>query len=330
MITRRNLLPAIILLLAAACQPTLVTQEPLPTLMVLPTLAPTAPPTQTPRPIPTVNFTASPTAIFTSTPITVTPTFTPSRTLLPPTLAPPTVTLTLTPRKELPEAFVYGHSVEGRDLYARRFGTGPQVIMLVGGIHTGFETNTVTLINELIAHFERSPQDVLPDVMLVLIPAANPDGLQHGIVAGGRVNANGVDLNRNWDCDWSADAVWQDRTVDPGPQPFSEPESQALASLILDMQPAVVLFYHAAARGVFAGDCNGRSVSQAMAEVLGEATGYPYDAPFTDYSVTGTESNWVDGQGIPSADVELTTSNNTDFVRNLNGVMALQHWLVDN
>jgi len=154
---------------------------------------------------------------------------------------------TSTPRRDLPDAFVYGKSVEGRDLYARRFGTGDKLLMLVGGIHTGFEANTVTLVNQLIAHFERNPHDVLPGIMLVMIPSANPDGLERGRTIKGRFNANGVDLNRNWDCDWSAEAVWKEQTVDPGTYPFSEPETQALASLILDTRPAAVLFYHAAA-----------------------------------------------------------------------------------
>lgn len=199
--------------------------------------------------------------------------------------------------------------------------------MLVGGIHTGFEANTVMLVNQMIDHFETHPQDVLPGVILVLIPTANPDGLARGRTVDGRFNAHGIDLNRNWGCDWSATAVWHDQTVNPGPLAFSEPESQALAALIHDLRPNVVLFYHAAARGVFAGDCHGSSVSMPMAEVLGKATGYPYGAPFTNYAVTGTASNWVDGLGIPSADVELATADDTELVRNLNGVMALQHWL---
>jgi predicted deacylase len=238
-----------------------------------------------------------------------------------------TPTLTPTPRRDLPDAFVFGKSVEGRDLYARRFGKGDKVIFLVGGVHTGYEANTVTLVNELIDHFAATPGDVLPGVMLVLIPAVNPDGLTRGRDATGRFNANGVDLNRNWNCEWSSQAVWQQHQVDPGPHPFSEPETQALGALILDVRPSVVLFYHSAARGVFAGDCNGSSVSDTLAEVLGKATGYPYGEAFSKYVVTGTESNWVDAQGIPSADVELATTTDDEFIRNLYGVMAVQCWL---
>ncbi len=223
--------------------------------------------------------------------------------------------------------FEVGRSVEGRAITARRFGAGPRALLLVGGIHGGWEANTVTLIEELIAHFEANPADVLPGMALVLLPAANPDGLARGRSAEGRFNANGVDLNRNWGCNWSAQAVWRDQPVSAGPRPFSEPETQALAALVRQLQPAAVLFYHSAASGVFAGRCNGDHGSALLAQVLGEAAGYSYGQPFSAYRVTGTAPSWVDGQGIPAADVELQSSSDSEFARNLAGVMALQRWL---
>jgi len=65
-----------------------------------------------------------------------------------------------------------------------------------------------------------------------------------------------------------------------------------------------------------------------MAAVLGNATGYSYGMPFTDYTVTGAAPNWVDRLGIPAADVELATADFTEFERNWRGIMALQCWLV--
>jgi predicted deacylase len=287
-------------------------------------------PTATNTATPTLTATASPTITLSAT-ITDTPTTTPSLTITPAPTIPETLTPTsaptVTPRPPLPPTFSYGKSVQGRDLLARTFGSGQHMIMVVGGIHTGYEANTVTLVNELVSHFERAPGDVLPGVTLVLIPLANPDGLQQGRDAAGRFNANGVDLNRNWDCEWSPDAVWQHRNVDPGSEPFSEPESIALAALIYQMRPSAVLFYHAAARGVFAGSCDGTTYSEEMAAILGEATGYPYGSEFDKYAVTGAEANWVDSLGIPSADVELATTTESEFIRNLNGIRALQCWL---
>jgi hypothetical protein len=228
-------------------------------------------------------------------------------------------------------ATTIGYSVEGRAIIARRFGEGPRVLLLVGGIHGGWEANTVALVNELIAHFESHPEDVLPGTSLVLIPAANPDGLPRGRTSEGRFNANGVDLNRNWSCGWAAVAVWRNQRVNPGITAFSEPETQALAEYIRELRPAAALFYHSAANGVYAGDCENQAIaadSQALSAVLGEASGYGYGQPFTAYPVTGTAASWVDGQGIPSADVELQTWTETEFEHNLRGIMAVQAWLL--
>ena len=228
------------------------------------------------------------------------------------------------------QAITIGYSVEGRAIIARRFGEGSRVLLLVGGMHGGWEANTVALMNELIAHFETRPEDVLPGMAVVLIPAINPDGLLRGRIPEGRFNANGVDLNRNWSCGWSAEAVWRNQRVNPGVTAFSEPETLALAEYIRGLQPAGVLFYHSAANGVYAGDCDSEIIpadSQAMSAILGEAAGYDYGQPFTAYPVTGTAASWVDGQGIPSADVELQTSTDAEFERNLRGIMAVQRWL---
>jgi hypothetical protein len=227
----------------------------------------------------------------------------------------------------LPDVFGYGQSVEGRTLTAHKIGNGLLVIMLVGGIHGGYEANTITLIDQFIIHFNNNPLDVLPNITLILVPSANPDGATYGRSLTGRFNANGVDLNRNWDCDWSSEAFFRDTPVYAGDSPFSEPESVALAALINDIRPSVVLFYHSAANGVYAGDCESGGVSAPMTEILGRATGYPYGVEFTDYVVNGTASSWVDGLGIPSADVELSSADLTEFSRNLDGVKALQCWL---
>jgi protein MpaA len=202
------------------------------------------------------------------------------------------------------------------------------MLMLVGGIHGGWESNTVTLVEALIAHFEANPDQVLPGLSLLLVPALNPDGAALGGTLAGRFNANGVDLNRNWGCEWEATAYFRDDEVDPGSEPFSEPETTALAALINDFRPAAVLFYHSAANGIFGGRCGDESHSGAMVTVLGEATGYEYGADFTSYPVSGTAPTWVDSLGIPAADVELASASATEFERNLRGVLALQCWLV--
>jgi hypothetical protein len=216
--------------------------------------------------------------------------------------------------------------VQGRDLIAQRIGTGEAVLLLVGGVHAGYESNTVRLMDEMIAHYQARPAEVLPGVTLLIVPALNVDGLAQGERLRGRWNANGVDLNRNWGCGWSAQAEYFGGQANPGPAAFSEPETQALGALIELVRPRAALFYHAAARGVFAGNCQG-DVSAGLARVYGEAVGYPFEAVFSAYQVTGSAPAWLDSIGIPAADVELASSDQTELLRHLRGVQAVQAWL---
>ena len=223
--------------------------------------------------------------------------------------------------------FTFGTSAEGRELRGVRIGTGSRILMLVGAVHGGFETNTSALIEQLAAHFRDHRADLLPDVSLILIPSLNPDGVSRGRVLEGRFNANAVDLNRNWGCGWEPVAYFRDQVVGAGDAPFSEPETAALSVLIQSVEPSAVLFYHAAADGVFAGDCGGDAGSAALSEAYGRAAEYGYEDGFSRYPVTGTGPSWVNSIGIPSADVELASATDPEFDRNLRGVMAVQWWL---
>jgi len=314
----------LVLLVLIGCQPqetSLPTRARLPTSIsptrtAAPDLFSTIPPTHTASPTVTQTVTTSPSPIATID-VVVENSTTPTQTL--PSTATP-----------LPTIFTFGRSAGGRELVGYRLGTGSEVLMIVGGIHTGFEANTVTLVEELQAHFTETPGDIQPEITLILIPVLNVDGLEYGRALRGRFNGNGVDLNRNWGCDWSAEAFFQDGTVNSGSEPFSEPETQALGSLIQRTRPATVIFYHAAANGVFAGNCpEGNAVSEDVARIYGQATGYPYEGEFGDYEVTGSAPAWINSLGIPALDVELATADGTEFSRNLNAILAVQRWIIN-
>ena len=83
------------------------------------------------------------------------------------------------------------------------------------------------------------------------IPVLNPDGLLARRPT--RVNARGVDLNRNFDTPgWEHDAPrhWEKRTRKdprrwPGTAPLSEPESQFLHAQMDEFRPQLVVSIHA-------------------------------------------------------------------------------------
>lgn len=232
---------------------------------------------------------------------------------------------------------ILGFSAGGRAIELFSFGEGPHHVVFVGGIHGGFEWNSVLLAHEVIDYFNAYREDIPAGVTIDIIPVANPDGLFR--VTGsagrfapdwvtepsqpGRFNDNGVDLNRNWDCDWSPTARWAGRAVDPGSAPFSEPETRALRDYLLDLSPRAVIFWHSMANLVAPGSCGGNGAgSDQLAAVYGEAAGYPV-GPFTSYEVTGDASTWAAAQGIPAITVELATKDSSESGRNLAGVFAV-------
>lgn len=136
---------------------------------------------------------------------------------------------------------VYGRSVEGRDLVAVELpGDGP-VVMVTAGIH-GLEFIGV---HTALAVLRAGP---LRGARLRVCPVLNPDAYMATHEGHRRrINANGVDLNRNFPLPWSARpsplgflGAGSDRPGDltyRGAGPLSEPETRALAALVAELQP---------------------------------------------------------------------------------------------
>jgi murein tripeptide amidase MpaA len=231
-----------------------------------------------------------------------------------------------------------GYSVEGRPINAHKFKNGPRKIIIVGGIHGGYEWNSILLAHSAIKYFEAHPEQVPDEVSLTIIRSANPDG--QALVTGavdlftpsdditdtffGRFNANGVDLNRNWGCEWRPTALWRNEPVNPGESAFSEPETMALHDFFLRKQPEVVIFLHSAANGVFASGCpDTHGPSLELAQLYGDAAGYPVNDGFSAYPITGDAGDWLTTMNIPSFSVELINHQNPELDRNLAGMLAI-------
>ncbi len=231
-----------------------------------------------------------------------------------------------------------GMSAGGRPIDSYRFGFGRDVVVMVGGIHGGYEWNTILLAYEMIDYFLVNPDQIPANISLYIIPSANPDG--QFFVTGvdgrftpedvsaetevGRFNANQVDLNRNWACGWQQEALWGNTLVSGGTVPFSEPETAALRAFFLREKPVGVVFWHSKADGLYVGSCEETFLpSRDVAERYGRASGYEVFGAFTAYPVSGDASDWLATQNIPSFTVELATHTLTDFPENLAGVLAL-------
>ena len=226
------------------------------------------------------------------------------------------------------EPFRYGTSHDGRPLLAYRCGDGPSVRAIIGGIHGGYEWNTVTLVDEMLKYLQERPNLVPENVTLYIIPCANPDGYAAGTDrVYGRMNGNGVDLNRNWDYEWQPTATHGTRPVKAGDSPFSEPETAALRDLILDRGVEAAILYHSAMARIFHGMETAKSATYELAVAVSEGTGYPVAASVPGQITTGDAVDWMSAQGLAGVEVELTTHQGIEWARNLRGLKALLTWL---
>lgn len=241
-----------------------------------------------------------------------------------------------------------GTSVDGRDITAYHYGLGEKEVLFIGGIHAGYSPNTVLVAYELMDYLESNPSAVPQDVRVTVIPVLNPDGLykvtgKEGritradipatVEAGipGRFNANTVDLNRNFDCDWKSTGVWQSRSVSGGSSAFSEPESTAIRAYVDTSTPVGVVAWYAAAGGVFSSNCyNGvLPETKALTNLYAKAAGYQAYEEFNFYEISGDMMNWFASERIPAISVLLTDHRSSEWTKNKAGIDALLKYFAE-
>ena len=261
-------------------------------------------------------------------------------------------TTAATPAPVIKEQEVIGQSVEDRDITAyhclpkQAGGSGSKELLFLAGIHGGYEWNTALLANQLIAYLKQHPDAVPSGVVVTVIPTLNPDGLAKvtsdsvGFSASditasqatqvtGRFNANDVDLNRNFDCDWKASGTWQSKTVSGGGEAFSEPESQALKAYVESHSITAAVVWYSSAGGVFSSNCHGGVLPETstLNDLFANASGYKAYDSFDFYAITGDAVNWLAKQKIPAISVLLTTHSDPEWSKNLKGIEAvLEHY----
>jgi len=237
---------------------------------------------------------------------------------------------------------VLGTSVGGSPITAYHFGEGETELLFVGGIHGGYEWNTALVAYEFLDYLKANPTAVPKDLKVTIIPVLNPDGLKkvtgtadkftpadvsksNEVVVSGRFNANNVDLNRNFDCDWQAEGKWQNKTVSGGSSAFSEPESIAMKNYIEAKKPEAVVVWYSSAGGVFASNCHNGVLPETtkILNAYASASGYPAYKEFDFYEITGDMVNWLASKNVPAISVLLTDHTNTEWVKNKKGIEAL-------
>jgi predicted deacylase len=241
---------------------------------------------------------------------------------------------------------IIGTSVEGRNIESYTYGTGGKRLVFVGGIHGGYEWNSVLLAYQFIDYLNQNSGIVPGSLTVTIIPDANPDGVfvvtgrvgrftiadvatSTKILASGRFNADGVDLNRNFDCKWKPTSTWQSKTVSAGKAVFSEPEAAAIKNFVLqnniNNNIEAFIFFHSQSGSVYASQCNDGILPETLGimNTYAKAAGYSPVKTFDAYATSGAADDWLASINIPAITVELKTHDTVEWERNLAGIKAL-------
>ena len=170
------------------------------------------------------------------------------------------------------------------------------MMLIFAAIH-GEEPETTYALSRALWQLADPPEHC------ALVLAANPDG----VIRGTRGNAHGVDLNRNFPSkDWQAKPVTHRSTIEDksdvllntGDGPGSEPETQALLALILELRPRAVVALHAPLACI--DDANGSALGQRLAQ----RTGMPL-VKDVGYPTPGSFGSWGQDNGVPVVTYEF-------------------------
>jgi Predicted deacylase len=221
--------------------------------------------------------------------------------------------------------------------------TTSQRILIIGGIHGGYEWNTAILAWQLINYLEQNPNILPKNISVSIVPNLNPDALFPVILKEGRLsltdlpemgleeqkkyrfNKNEVDLNRNFACNWNEISSWQGRKVSGGTEAFSEPESKAIRDYILSWQPNAVLVLHSASGLIYASACNGEIMPETseIMNLYADTVNYGKQDEFDSYAISGAIEDWLASIQIPALTVELKNHIDVEWETHLQAFLKI-------
>lgn len=227
------------------------------------------------------------------------------------------------------EVDVFGKSVFGQKLYYAKKICDKNLpwVLIVGGMHAREHLST-----NFVCHLMKKCKRKKFPFNLCFVPLCNPDGAQlctfgtKGLppclreklqeINGGKdfslykANANGVDLNNNWDANWQTQ--FSDKTG-PSSQgfygfaPMTEPEVLALAKLTEFLQPTLAISFHLKGEEIyfdFFQDEKRFLRDQKIAQIFASSNGY--DIKPTQNNSSGGFKDWcVQKLKIPALTIEL-------------------------
>ncbi len=108
---------------------------------------------------------------------------------------PPTPVNQVEPQTSGPKHTVIGTSVEERAIDAYTYGNGKTLLLFVGGMHGGYEWNSVLLAYAFVDYLDAHPEIIPATLSVTVVPSVNPDGVYKVIGKVGRFTIADVPTN---------------------------------------------------------------------------------------------------------------------------------------
>ena len=180
-------------------------------------------------------------------------------------------------------AVTLGKSVRGTELKICVLGDGGEVTLVIGGIH-GDEPAGAGVAQSFLEYLHAHP-DAYKGRTVAVFARANPDGLG----SGSRVNAHGVDVNRNFPAsNWQGSASAS--RYNGGGTPAAEPETKAIMQAVEQLHPARIISVHAISGGKQCNNWDGPG--EDLARRMAAKNGYPPKASI-GYPTPGSMGTWA-------------------------------------
>ena len=236
-----------------------------------------------------------------------------------------------------------GKSIAGRGIHCLKIGGGTRKVLITAAFH-GLESITAALVMKFIGDyamricdgntfFGKKAARLFVRNTLYILPMINPDGIDiaaNGIDASDYVhqqlvkavgicdfkhtwqsNARGVDLNHNYDAQWSAVVPSPSPSKYGGEYPESEPETKAVATFIRRECPDILLAFHSQGGEIYY-DFDGHSPGGALeiAEEMAAVSGYDVCRPTGTAAFGGCKDWFIREFGRPGFTIEVGHGKN--------------------
>lgn len=239
--------------------------------------------------------------------------------------------------------FGIGESVMEQKIYCIRYGEGEKKLFL-NGAHHGLEYITSAFLMQFLREYAKSVSEREPlfgydtsrlyeRVTLFVVPMVNPDGVDiavnglditnsyhrrlismvgiHSFNSVWQANANGVDINHNYDASWSVVKKEPAPSKYSGPYAQSEPETRAVVELVRAEDFDMLMAFHSQGGEIYYDfDSMAETRAREIAERMSRESGYPVRTPVGTAAFGGCKDWFIKEFGRSGFTIEMGKGKN--------------------